>query len=129
MLETLEAWSGFILVLIFFSIILVTLFIWVGAKVIDVEDISLKKSILIAATATLVIYTLTIILSALPFIGTVPCYIIGLVLSLLAVKLILNLSFQQSLVIWVFNLAAQILAVIIGAKFFIGGLKDLFKIV
>jgi len=129
MIEAVKAWSGFVLVLIFFSIILATLFIWVGTKSVVKEDIGFKKTILVAITATLVIYSVIIILSALPFIGTVPCYIIGLALSLLAIKLILSLSFQQSLIIWVFNIAAQILAVIIGAKLFIGGLGDLLKIV
>jgi hypothetical protein len=129
MLEAIKAWSGFVLVLIFLSIILSTLFQWLGTKVTNYENFNLKKIILIALTTTIVVYITTIILSAFTSIGTILCYILGLVLSLLIIHLFTNLIFQQSLIIWIFNIAAQILAVIIGAKMFIGGIKDLIKII
>jgi len=129
MLETLEAWSGFILVLIFFSIILATLFIWVGIKATGIEDISLKKIILTALAVSLVTYFTIVILSTLPVLRAVPSFVIGLLLSLFIIKSILGFTFQQNFIVWGFNVIAQVLAVIICAKLFIGGIKDLIKII
>jgi len=129
MLETLEAWSGFVFVAIFFSIIGATFFIWVGTKTFGIEGITLKKIIITAILASVVIYIVTLVFSALPFLGTVLSYFIALLLSLFVIRFALGLTIQQSLVLWIFNTAAQILALIISAKLFIGGIKYLIKII
>lgn len=129
MLEAIEAWLGFVLVLIFLGFILATLFMWVGIKAAGIENISVKTIILMAITTSVFIYILTIAFSALPFLGTIPSYFIGLLLSVFVIKVILGLTLQQSLVIWIFNIAAQVLVVFFCTKLFIGGLKDLIKII
>jgi hypothetical protein len=127
--EALEAWSGFILVAIFFSSIASVLFIWVGTKTIGIESLTLKKIIIAAILISVFIYIVTLIVSSLPFFGTIISYCIALVLSLFVIQLILSLSIHQSLVLWGFNVAAQILAVLFCAEYFIGGIKNLIKII
>lgn len=127
--ETLEAWSGFILVAIFFSSIAAALFIWVGVKTIGIEAIDLKKIIIAAILVSVFIYVAILIISALPFLGTIISYCIAILLSLFVIKLTLGISMQQSLVIWGFNVVAQIIAILFCSKFFIGGIKDLIKII
>jgi len=128
MLETLEAWGGFILVLIFLSFLIASLFIWVGAKIARIKNSTLKKAFIASITASFITYIMTVLLSALPIFSTILCYFIGLFLALFAIKIVFNSTLRQAFLVWIFNTVAQVLTVFIGASLFIGGIKDLIRI-
>jgi len=129
MLETLEAWAGFILVLIFLSFLIASLFIWIGAKMARIKNPTLKRAFFASIAASIITYIVTLIFSALPIISTIPCYFIGLFFALFVIKIVFNSTLKQAFLVWIFNIAAQIIAVIIGASLFIGGIGDLIKII
>jgi len=129
MIETLEAWVGFILVLIFLNFIIAGFFIWVGAKITRINNSTLKRAYLAAIAASFTTYFMTILLSALPAISTILSFFIGVFLCLFVIKRVFRSTIRQAFMIWIFNIVAQILAVIIGASLFIGGIKDLIRII
>lgn len=129
MLETLEAWGGFILVLIFLSFLIASLFIWVGAKIARINNSTLKRAYLAAIAASFTTYFMTILLSALPAISTILSFFIGVFLCLFVIKRVFRSTIRQAFMIWIFNTVAQVLTVFIGASLFIGGIKDLIRII
>lgn len=128
-LEALEAWSGLVFVMICISIFLVSIFIWIGAKVAGIKNSGFRKAIVAAIFSSLVIYLFTIICSIFPYIGAILGFFVGLLLVPLIMRRILNSTLRQTFVVWIFNAIAQILALVLGATLFIGGIKDLIKII
>ncbi len=128
LLEAIEAWTGFILVLICLSIFLAIIFIWTGAKLAGNENLDFKKILKTIILSSLFVYITTVILSSLSFSNAVIGFILGLLLLPIIIKIILNSTLKQTFVFWVFSVVSHFLALWIGATLFIGGMKDLIKI-
>jgi len=126
--ETIEAWSGLILVMACISIFLASIFIWIGTKITKIKNFKFRKAIISAISSSLIIYLTIIIFSIFPYLGAIIGFFIGLLLASFLMRRILDSTLRQTFVIWIFNGLAQILAVIVGATLFIGGVRDLIKI-
>jgi len=126
--ETIEAWSGLILVMACISIFLASIFIWIGTKITNIKNFKFRKAIISAISSSLIIYLTIIIFSIFPYLGAIIGFFIGLLLASFLMRRILDSTLRQTFVIWIFNGLAQILAVIVGATLFIGGVRDLIKI-
>lgn len=129
MIETLEAWIGFILVLVFFAFLTAGIFMRLGTKILKIKYSNLKKTFLSSLIISLMIYTATLLFAALPHLSTVLSFLLALLLSMFVIKIILRLNYGKAFLLWIFNGAGQILAVLIGTYLFIGGLKDLIGII
>jgi hypothetical protein len=95
----------FELVLFFIS----ALFIWIGAKVADVEKGSIIRAFLIA-----VIVAILTPLLLLPFAGfELFSMALGIIINLAIIKLVFSTGWRKALVTWIFSLIAGFLSVLI----------------
>jgi hypothetical protein len=128
-LESLEALGSLFFALLLINIFFATFFIWVGMKISGIKNIKFKKILLAAATISFIINIMGLIFSILPILNTLLGFFVGIVLSLFLLKSLFRLAYKEILVVWMFNVMAQIFAVILGAYLFIGGIEDFFKII
>ena len=110
-LDTLAFWL-FELVLLVVSAI----FIWIGAKVAEVEKGSLMRSIGIAVILAILVPLLLIPFASMAIIPIV----LSIVITLAVIKAAFATSWRKSLVAWVFSIIAQFIA--IAALVFVFGL-------
>ena len=129
MVETLEAWAGFLIILIFLSFIIAGIFMWIGVKITRIRNYNFKRVILTAILTSLVTYMVTVLFSAFPIINTIHCFFIGLFLSFFIIKSVFDSTLKQAILVWIFNIFAQVLTVILGASLFVGGIRYLLKII
>ena len=128
-LEALEAMGSLFIAVIIISIIITTFFIWIGTKIAGYKNFSFQKSLLIATFASLLVNISTIFFYVVPNLNTVLGFFIGVLSTFLAVKKICNTTSGKTFLIWTLNVAAQIIAVITTSILFIGGIRDLMKII
>lgn len=129
MLEALEALGGLFIVFLAISMIFVSFFVWIGGKILDIKNVTFRRAVLAATVSSLITYLLTASFYIFPILNTIVGFCIGLFLSLFTIKIIFNSTYQKTLITWMFNVFAQILAVIIGTVLFVGGIDDLIKII
>lgn len=103
-----------ILALIIVSILIAGIFIWIGAKIAGVEEATFGNAIVAAVGASIVGWIITIVLSGIPVIGTIAGLIIGFIVGgLFVIKSIFSTSWRKAFLTWVFNIVAQVIAVIL----------------
>jgi hypothetical protein len=126
MLETLEAWIGFVLVLIFFGTCLAWFLMWYGAGLARIPKSGFWRSLGAALFASVVVYLVT--LAALvygPPMKTVYGLAAGFILALAVIKVSYLTSFLRALVPWLFFLIAQAIVILAATELLIGDLADL----
>ena len=123
----LEIIGGAIIGIFILSILISGFFMWLGAKMAGIKKSTFGRAILAAIAASLITYIVSAVFSVLPVIGTILGFFIGLLLSLFAIKSVFNTTFGRAFLAWIFNIVAQILAVIIGAALFVGGISTIIK--
>ena len=128
MLEALEAMSGLFLGIMIIGFLASGIFIWIGLKASSERKSSFKKIIFAAFISSLITYIVTIIFYSLPALSTFFGFSIGMLLSFLLLKKIFNLTLKKTFLIWTFFLFAHTIAVNVGAILFVGGIRDLIKI-
>jgi len=128
MREALEAWFGILIGFLMIGTLLSGVSIWLGVKTARIRKSSPKAILAAAFCASTLVTFGTFIISGFPFLGTVPSYLIALLLTFFPITRILKANRSQGLWIWSLNCAAQILALIIGAALFLGGFGDLLRI-
>jgi hypothetical protein len=129
MLETLEAWIGFILVLIFLGTSISCFLMWYGAGLAGVVKSGFWRSLFASLCSAGITYL--IVLAVLVFGSPIkPLYGLaaGLLLSVFIIKGIYKASIFEALVPWLFFLIAQALSIFFGAELAMGGLSDLLAI-
>lgn len=127
MLESLEALGGLFLVFFVISLPFACFFIWTGAKIGRIEDLSFGKILFAAIFASLITHLMITIFYVIPHFNTYLGFSIGLILSLVVIKVILRCVYGQAVLPWIFHFLAQILTIFLGAKLFIGGIKDFIR--
>ena len=68
-----------------------------------------------------------LVFSVVPVFGTILGFIIGLFFAILVIKASYSTSFGKALLVWVFHIIAEIIAIIIGVMTFAGGLLVAFQ--
>jgi len=129
MFESVEAWIGFVLILMSLSFLSSLIVIWIGGKLYKGKTIIFKSVFLSALTTTLVLYLCTIVASAIPFIGPIPGFFVGLFLTLFVLRGTFKESIKNIIPLWAVMIITQIMIVWICAQFFIGSLHDLISII
>ncbi len=129
MIETLEAFSSLILVMIGLGGVLSGICFFALAKASEKERLGVWRMLRGGLAASTVTYAGTLIFSALPFISAITAFLVGLILALLLIKAIFQLSLRKAKIYWIVYIPFQILAVLIIAQFFLGGVKYLIQIV
>lgn len=113
-----------ILGILILGVIIAGFFMWVGAKLAGVENSTFGKSILAAIASSFIMWIITAIMSIIPIIGTIIGFIVGLIFALLAIKGVYSTSTGKALLVWIFNIIAQGVAVVVGILIFVGSLSS-----
>jgi hypothetical protein len=130
MFETIEAWVGFILVLIFLGTLLACFLMWYAAGLAAIAKSGFWRSLFAAFLASVVSYLFFLAALALNLeFQALYGFAAGLLLSIFIIKGIYATSFFKALVPWIFFLIAQALVIFIATELFIGGLDDLLGII
>lgn len=130
MLETIEAWAGFILILMFLGTLFACFLMWYGAGLAGIKKSGFWRSLFAAFSACVVSYLFALAALVLnPQVQTLYGFAAGLLLSIFVIKGIYHTSFFKALVPWSFFLITQALAIFVTAELFIGGFTDLLKII
>lgn len=127
MLESLEALGGLFLVFFVISLPFACFFIWISAKIGRIEDLSFGKILFAAIFASFITYLMITIFYIIPHFNTYLGFSIGIILSLVVIKVILRCTYEQAVFPWIFHFLAQILTILLGATLFIGGIKDFIR--
>jgi len=101
-------------------VILDSFFLHIGAKMAGVRRATFGKAVKASIACALATLLLAVIFSWIPVAGTGVGFLIGLALTILVLQASYNTSFGKAFLLWIFNVVAQILAVILGAMLFSG---------
>ncbi len=129
MIETLEAFSGLVLVMIVLGGVLSGICFFALAKASEKERLGVWRMLRGGLAASIVTYAGTLVFSALPFISTLTAFLVGIILALPLIKAIFQLSLREAKIYWLVYVPVQILTVLITAQIFLGGVKYLIQIV
>lgn len=128
MFETIEAWIGFILVLIFLGTLLATFLMWYAAGLAGIAKSSFWRSLCGALFGSGITYLFALVaLLFSPHVKTLYGLAAGLLLSLFIIKAIYRASLTKSTVPWLFFLIAQAIVILAAAELFIGSPNELLK--
>ena len=128
-MEALEAWGGWLWVTAVFGILLDWLFILIGARISDFSVKPAKKAALCSLLAAPATYIFTFLFACLLPLSPIYTYFLSLLLTLIIFFAVYKKGFGQIVQVWVFHVAAQLLATAGSAVLFIGGIEDLLKII
>jgi hypothetical protein len=121
-METVLAFLAAVLWIMFLAWIIAGIFIWIGAKLAGIQGATLFRSMMAALAATLAVWLVTAACSALPVVGTILGFLLGHLICIWILMVLFETGFARALVAWVFHFVAQILAVVIAALTFAGGI-------
>ena len=91
------------------------LFMWIAAKIARVEHSSFPRAMVAAIATSFVGVLLWFIFNLIPVLGSLFGFIIGLIVSILVIKAVFGTSFGKALVVWIFNIIAAGLAVLLAS--------------
>lgn len=115
------------IVVILTAIFLATFFMWLGAKIAGVKNVSFGKSFLAAVGTTFVTWLISLLSSAVPSLGGIIGFSVGLLFSIFVIKGIYDTSFGRALLVWIFQIVAEILAIFIGFLIFGNAILKIFS--
>lgn len=104
-------------------IILDSLFLHIGARMAGVRRATFGKAVKAAIACALSTLLLAFLFSVVPVAGTGLGFIIGLVLTVLVIQATYRTGFGKAFLLWLFNVAAQIAALLVTAFLLTGVLS------
>jgi hypothetical protein len=96
-------------------VIISGIFMWAAAKIARVENATFGRAMFAAIAASFVEVLVAFVFNAVPILGNLIGFIIGLIASILVIKAIFRISFGKALLVWIFNLAAALIAIVLAA--------------
>jgi hypothetical protein len=121
-MEIIGAMLGTVIGMAIIATIIAAFFMWVGAKMAGVRRATFGKSIVAALGSAFITWFISLVFSVVPVFGTFLGFIIGLFFAILVIKASYNTSFGKALLVWIFHIIAEIIAIIIGVMTFASGL-------
>jgi hypothetical protein len=116
---------GIILTAAIIGMILGGVFMLIGARISDVKDVTLGKAILTSIACGIIAFIISLVFSIIPVIGTIIGFCIGLFIQIFIIKSMFNTDVSKAFLTWIFNLVAQVMAVIIAVMILGTGLVGL----
>lgn len=108
-----------------FAVIIGGFFMWIAAKIARVKRSSFGRAMLAAVGTSLVLFIITFIMNFIPILGNAAGFIIGLILQIFVIKGAFDTSTGKAVLVWVFNIFASIIAVLLASAIGIGTLGAL----
>ena len=97
-----------------FAIILGGFFMWIAAKIARVKRSSFGRAIMAAIGTSLVLFIITFITSFIPILGNAAGFVVG-ILQIFVIKGAFDTSTGKAVLVWVFNIVASIIAVLLAS--------------
>jgi hypothetical protein len=91
------------------------LLMWVVAKIAKVEGASFARAIVAAAASSFVEILVAFIFNLVPVLGNLFGFILGLLAAVLVIKGVFRTSFGKALLVWIFNLVAVWVAIVLAS--------------
>jgi len=116
-MELLALGAGMLLLLVVGVVVVATavsaLFIWIGAKIAGVKNVTFMKSFWAALISSVFIWVLAAVINA-------PGWIIGLLVSLVVIKVIFDTTWGKAFLAWIFHGVAQFVLLVFVILILIG---------
>lgn len=97
-------------------------FMWIGANLAGVRRATFGKSIVASVISAIITWAITGAFSYLPAVGNLIGFVLGVVVSIFVIQGIFDVRFGKALLVWVFYVIAQLVAVVLVAVLFGGAL-------
>jgi hypothetical protein len=107
------------------SLAIEAVFIFIGARLAGVYRVRFGTCFKAAFATVVVTLIAALVLSFIPVAGTGAGWLIGILISIFVIRGIFGIGFGKALLVWIFAVAAQIIAVILGLVILGGGLAAL----
>lgn len=96
-------------------------FMWLGAKMILVENATFGRSFLAAIGSVFFTWVASIILAIiLPIVGMKLGFLLGLILTIFFIQRIYKTTFGKACLVWVFHILAEAVAILLAILTFAG---------
>ena len=92
------------------AVLVASFFMWLGAKIAGVERSSYGRSMVAAVAAAFVTWLVSYVGAQIPSLPRVIGFIVGLVLTIVVIQAAYSTRFGKALLVWIFNIIAQIIA-------------------
>ncbi len=119
-MEYLALSLGGLLTVAVMVVILDSFFLHIGAKLAGVRRATFGKAVKASIACALATLLLAVVFSFIPVAGTAVGFLIGLSLTILVLQASYSTSLGKAFLLWIFNVIAQILAVVLSAILFSG---------
>jgi len=107
---------GIGIILVFILMVLIGgLFMWIAAKIARVERASFPRAMVAAIATSFVGILLWFLFNLIPILGSLFGFILGLIVSILVIKAVFGTSFGKALIVWICNLIAAGLALLVAS--------------
>lgn len=114
---------GSMLLMLVLSVVIAGFFMWVGAKMAGIKRSSFGRALAAAMVVSLVTWIITGVFSVLPILGPLIGYLIALLISIYFIKVIFDTTPGRAFLTWIFNIIAQVLALVIGSILLMGSIQ------
>ena len=101
------------------------LFMWVGAKLAGVRESSFGRSIAAASGASFATWSIALVASVVPGVGTAAGLLLGIFMSVLIIRSAYDTSLGKAFLVWIFDLLAEALSLAAGMVFFAATIMSL----
>jgi hypothetical protein len=98
-----------------FAVILGGFFMWIAAKISGVRRATFGRAMLAAVGTSLVSFFFTFVFHFVPIFGNMIGFVIGLLLTIFVIKGAFDTSFGKAVLVWIFNIAAIVIAVVLAS--------------
>jgi len=116
-MELLALGAGVLFLLVVGVVVVATavsaLFIWIGAKIAGVQNATFMKSFWAALVSSVLIWVLAAVINA-------PGWIVGLLVSLVVIKMMFDTTWGKALLAWIFHGVAQFVILLFVVLILIG---------
>jgi len=103
-----------------FSVILGGFFMWIAAKISGVRHATFGRAMLAAVGTSIVSFFFTFVFHFVPIFGNMIGFVIGLLLTILVIKGAFDTSFAKAVLVWIFNIVAIVIAVLLASIIGVG---------
>jgi hypothetical protein len=88
---------------------------WIAAKIARVEKSSFARAMAAAVATAFIEMLVAFLFNLVPVLGNLFGFILGLVITILVIKTVFGTSFGKALVVWIFNIVAAGVGLLLAA--------------
>ena len=100
------------------AILIASFFMWLGSKIAGVRNSRFGRAVVAAIASGFITWLVFYIFWQIPGRNTIVGFIIGLFLTIIVIKAAFSTSFGKALLVWIFQILSQAVAVLLGFVLF-----------